>query len=287
MRRALSADAPDLTRTGKPHWARYRVGPTVVGLAAEDSASELLAWADARHRGWDSDEAPDLTITLRRSPGLLRESSLPVATESRGSTEEVAFWGWRAQYDVSTGAAVAWLAADTTSSRGPARLEGIVRSLLGRHLLHRGGLALHAASMVHDGAGYLFVGARGAGKTTLVHRWPGERLLGDDHALVVPDAAGTLHLHATPYSGREGTTVAPGSAPLRRILVLEHAAHTHARALSVADSLRALLPHVIHIGGALQQVLDLTERLVRVTPVARLGVSLDDTLWPHVAQRAA
>ena len=80
MRRALSADAPDLTRTGKPHWARYRVGPTVVGLAAEDSASELLAWADARHRGWDSDEAPDLTITLRRSPGLLRESSLPVAT---------------------------------------------------------------------------------------------------------------------------------------------------------------------------------------------------------------
>ncbi|NTA59889.1 hypothetical protein G6L32_14740 [Agrobacterium tumefaciens] len=69
----------------------------------------------------------------------------------------------------------------------------LVRELFVRNAEFKGGLSLHASAASIDGAGYVFVGNSGAGKTSLamaVARSTGGSLLSSDRAMLLRNASG-------------------------------------------------------------------------------------------------
>ena len=92
------------------------------------------------------------------------------------------------------------------------------------NLLSQGhGVLLHALGVNDRGAGLLFVGASGAGKTTLgdlYQRYSDVTVLGDER-VVVTWAGGQFWLSGTPWPGG-GFTVSAETVPLRKVFFLEH-----------------------------------------------------------------
>jgi hypothetical protein len=95
--------------------------------------------------------------------------------------------------------------------------------LLLHYLSQRSGVIVHACGIVDEtGAGYLFVGHSGAGKTTTALLWkdlPGVTILSDDR-IVLRRREGRVLMHGTPWHG-ESRLSAPGSAELKAIFFLE------------------------------------------------------------------
>jgi hypothetical protein len=96
--------------------------------------------------------------------------------------------------------------------------------LLMINLLSQGhGVLLHALGVNDRGEGLLFVGASGAGKTTLgdlYQRFSDVTVLGDER-VVVTWAGGQFWLSGTPWPGG-GFTVSAETVPLRKVFFLEH-----------------------------------------------------------------
>jgi hypothetical protein len=89
-------------------------------------------------------------------------------------------------------------------------------------------IELHSCGIVRpDGTGNLFVGHSGAGKSTTTRLWTAREdveVLSDDRIIVrrdVADIAGCMRMYGTPWHG-EAAYASPASAPLARILILEH-----------------------------------------------------------------
>jgi hypothetical protein len=98
--------------------------------------------------------------------------------------------------------------------------------LLMVNLLSQGhGVLTHALGINDHGQGLLFVGASGAGKTTLAElyqRHSDATVLGDER-VVVTQAGGQFWLSGTPWPGG-GFTVSADTVPLRKVFFLEHGA---------------------------------------------------------------
>ena len=123
-------------------------------------------------------------------------------------------------------------------------LEYPLDELLWIHMLGaRRGACLHACGVVDvDGAGYLFVGQSGAGKSTTARLWTATRpisILSDDRVIVRADGDG-FTLHGTPWHG-DGPFARPGNAPLRAIFLLAQAPRTELLALPPARAVGRLL----------------------------------------------
>ena len=244
----------------------------------------LEALGAACHAGFEADVAPELVLSLRRDPTFAGGPLLPEARRAGPGVQELGYYGWRATWDEVAGTIDGRLASPSPPMLDRKRVESLTRSVLGQRLLAVGGLSMHGAAMVRDGKGYLFVGPRGAGKTTVVRRWPGERVLGDDHAIVVREGA-SWRLYGTPYTGREKTPCVAGDAPLAAILLLGKSSETRSRGATAAEAFRALVQQVIHIGREpddTRRVVSLLEALVQSVPISRLEVSLSHPLWPAV-----
>lgn len=100
--------------------------------------------------------------------------------------------------------------------------------LIMHRLTQEKAIELHGAGIVRaDGAGNLFVGHSGAGKSTTMRLWTSREdveVLSDDRIIVRRDEAagqGKLRMFGTPWHG-EAMYASPSSAPLARIFVLEH-----------------------------------------------------------------
>jgi ABC-type multidrug transport system ATPase subunit len=107
----------------------------------------------------------------------------------------------------------------------PSPLEYPLDELLIMHrLTQEKAIELHGCGIVTaDGAGNLFVGHSGAGKSTTTRLWTSREdveVLSDDR-IIVREHAGQILMYGTPWHG-EGHYASPGSAPLQRIFVLEH-----------------------------------------------------------------
>ena len=257
-----------------------------VTFAGDDP--DLLQHAHAIHQGYKSNATAQVTVRLLRDPSIDSGPRHPIATR-QGSIHHLAYWGWRALYDEKTGLCEARFGTTTVQALEENRVRTLTRMLLGQYILSQGGLGFHASSMVKNSRGYLFVGPRGAGKTTSVLQWPGDQILGDEHAIIRPTALG-FDLHSTPYSGREGTLADGGTAPLAGLFVLAKDTWTWSETLSPAHAFRELIPHVIHVSRAQednQKVCDVLDVLVNQYPVHRLYVSLQHPVWPTVERVAA
>jgi hypothetical protein len=110
----------------------------------------------------------------------------------------------------------------------PAPLDYPLDELLIMHrLTQEKAIELHSCGIVRlDGTGNLFVGHSGAGKSTTTRLWTAREdveVLSDDRIIVRRDdkQEGGMRMYGTPWHG-EAMYASPESAPLARILILEH-----------------------------------------------------------------
>jgi hypothetical protein len=103
-------------------------------------------------------------------------------------------------------------------------LEYPLDELLMINLLARGrGVEVHGCGVIdRDGAGYLFAGHSGAGKSTTARLWHDRQatILSDDR-IILRLRGDEVWMYGTPWHGEEGFA-SPGSARLARIFFLEH-----------------------------------------------------------------
>lgn len=111
----------------------------------------------------------------------------------------------------------AWL--DPRARTGGASIDGacllldtILRAAVARSVLDDGGLLLHGAAIVVEGAAHLFPARSGSGKSTLASR--AAHPLSDELSILRPGPSG-FHAHASPWWVSNG-----GSAPLACIYEL-------------------------------------------------------------------
>lgn len=91
-------------------------------------------------------------------------------------------------------------------------LDTLLRAAVARDVLDGGGLLVHGAAVVVDGAAHLFPARSGAGKSTLAAR--AAHPLSDELSILRPGASG-FHAFASPWWVSNG-----GSAPIARIYEL-------------------------------------------------------------------
>jgi hypothetical protein len=137
-----------------------------------------------------------------------------------------------------------------------------------------GGVELHGCGVVdRDGAGYLFAGQSGAGKSTIARLWhrAGATVVSDDR-VVVRTAAGRLVMHGTPWHG-DGEFAEPVSADLTRIFLLRQAPATRVVELGDAAATALLFAcafPVFHSADALDRTVALLATIVETVPVDAL-----------------
>jgi hypothetical protein len=147
-------------------------------------------------------------------------------------------------------------------------------------IVREGGLLVHACGVAREGAGLVFTGPSGAGKTTiarLMRRHARARVLSDDR-VVLRDAPGGVDVHGTPWHGdaplseaRAERLVAVHAIYQSRVLVAEPLAGAAAATALLGN---AFVPTHEPVGAAC--ALDFAARLVERVPVIRLGFPKDE-----------
>jgi hypothetical protein len=144
---------------------------------------------------------------------------------------------------------------------------------LARVLADRQGCILHAAGMILNTQGFLFVGHSEAGKSTIVTMLQDEgEILCDDRMIVRRWPEG-FRIHGT-WSHGDVPIVSPNSAPLRAILLLEQTAQN--RLIPITDrreivrSLPLFVVKPLVTADWWEKILDLVGNIAREVPVYRL-----------------
>lgn len=145
--------------------------------------------------------------------------------------------------------------------------------LLARLLGRRGGMVLHATTLLADGGAYVFCGHSGAGKSTMAEQAEsaGAEVLSDDRTILTADG-GELRAWGTPWHGtyRRGS---PGSAPVRGVWLLVQAAEDRIVPIPAAQAFNELFVRLIQPSVAaneVEQTVDALVRLVGAVPVGEL-----------------
>src|SRR5438477_10316213 len=112
--------------------------------------------------------------------------------------------------------------------------------LINALLVERRGVELHACGIIDRGHGLLFIGNSGFGKTTTARLWMREpvEVVSDDRVIVREENGGWT-MYGTPWHG-EAEICSPASAPLRRVYVLDKAAHNGVTPLARGEAVASL-----------------------------------------------
>lgn len=151
-------------------------------------------------------------------------------------------------------------------------LEYPIDELAMMHRLSLGeGVELHALGLAdQDGAGYLFLGHSGAGKSTTARLWrnePGVKLLSDDR-IILRKKAGKYLMYGTPWHGDAGVS-SQANAPLSAIFLLEQAPTNEILPLPGAQAAaelfaRSFVPH--YLSDGIRFTLNFFDELTRSVP---------------------
>jgi hypothetical protein len=146
--------------------------------------------------------------------------------------------------------------------------------LLARIMADRSACFLHAAGIVHDSAGYLFVGHSDAGKSTMCQMFldNDSEILCDDRIIVRKHREG-FYIHGT-WSHGDIPNVSPNAAPLKGIYFLEQASENETIPIhDPFENVKRLLPCVIKglvTPDWMEKVITLVENLANEIPCYRL-----------------
>ncbi|MFT7583034.1 MAG: hypothetical protein ACI9MR_004720 [Myxococcota bacterium] len=160
-------------------------------------------------------------------------------------------------------------------------VEGALRVLVATLAPVAGALLLHGAALVPkgDGAGAtVFLGASGAGKTTMTQRLPTWSRLSDDTVWVAKES-GAWVVRGTPFRGKEGLARNGRAVALERIIFLTpHAENLRLTEVGVGEGYFALLQRLLWFCAEKSRTEDVCGRLAAITsdvPLQRLASSLD------------
>ncbi len=167
-----------------------------------------------------------------------------------------------------------------------------------RHIQASGGLLLHGALAEWNGAGVIFTGPGGGGKSTASKRLPSDwNSLSDDNTLVVRDASGKYWAHPWPTwsqfrnGGSGGTWNVEQAVPLAGIFYLHKSevekvspiGTGQATALLIESNGQAsrAMPHSTEdeMAAHRSQCFDSTCSLAASVPVYKLELSLTGPFW--------
>jgi hypothetical protein len=147
--------------------------------------------------------------------------------------------------------------------------------LIMHRLTQEKAVELHGAGIVRaDGVGNLFVGHSGAGKSTTTRMWLEREeveILSDDRIIVRrdPEMPGRMRIYGTPWHG-EAMFATPASAPLARIVVLQHGKGNVLTRLPASEAVAELFARSFvpfHRHEYVDAALDFLEELVEAVPV--------------------
>jgi hypothetical protein len=158
----------------------------------------------------------------------------------------------------------------------------IVHSLL---LADRGGLLLHAASVVRNGRAYLFAGVSGAGKTTISRLAPPDATLLSDEISYVTRTGEGYTAFGTPFAGELAKPGENVSAPVAAVYLLAKGNENTIEPVSKADAVRGVLESVLFFAKdpeLVGHVFASACELVREVPVQRLTFAPDSRVWEMV-----
>jgi hypothetical protein len=181
-----------------------------------------------------------------------------------------------------------WRVGITDGSDEPREriLDNVLRYVTGHMAAEDGGFAMHAAGVLHEGRAYLFAGASGSGKSTVVRSLAPALSLGDDFGLVLPAEDG-WQAPALPFDNSERAAQDPptGLFPVAGIWRLYQAEETHLERPSRGRAVASLMGCVAFpwtmpelAGSLLAQV----EHFVHEGRYEHLHFTRDAALWTHL-----
>lgn len=145
--------------------------------------------------------------------------------------------------------------------------------LLARMLASRGGFSLHAAGVVMEGAGLLFIGPSESGKSTTARLLEKDARILCDEYMIVREWPEGFKIHGT-WSHGDFPRVSAGEAPLKGIFFLEKSGENRLDPiLGGREVVRRLLPRLLKpliTADWWEDVLGTVERLVRMVPACRM-----------------
>jgi hypothetical protein len=186
------------------------------------------------------------------------------------------------------GGSGSWRLGMTDDSAEPAErmMDNASRFLAARLALERGGFAMHAAGVLHEGRAFIFAGPSRSGKSTAVRLSAGSRSLGDDFAVVVPDPAG-WSAPASPFDNSERIEANPpaGMFPLAGVWRLYKAAETRVQRPTRGAAVASLMGCVAFPWALPEQtetLLARCEKLVSEGRFAHLLFTRDGDIWAEL-----
>ena len=167
------------------------------------------------------------------------------------------------------------------STTGEGAVEITLRVALSARLPSLGGLPLHAAGLVLDGAGLAFFGPSGAGKSTVSALAPGP-VLSDE---LVAVTLGPPVLRATGFWGEwESSERPPVEAPLAALVELAKGPAFRLERLAPDQAFRRLMGVLLvpPLPRPWREAMALAARAVRELPVYRMQWAPDDPPWDQL-----
>jgi hypothetical protein len=163
-------------------------------------------------------------------------------------------------------------------------LDSLLRILLTQLLLPHNGLLSHAATILHDGCAYVFMGRSGAGKSTVASLSPPGNVLTDEISLLRRDAENWF-AYGTPFWGEFRADGANRRAPLAAIFSLEQSDVNRVERVHAKDAARMLLPNVLFFSAASRensQLLTLIAQAAEQVPFYRLFFRREPGFWEAI-----
>ena len=168
-------------------------------------------------------------------------------------------------------------------------LNSFLRIICSYALLERGGVLLHASSVVSNGRAFAFVGPSGAGKTTMARLAAPRAVLSDEVTAVRPRGSRpatepAFDCFPTPFWGDMVRERAGSAAPLAFIGFPVHADSGEARLREATpdDAFSRLLHGVFAFDLSRNEkasVLEAAAAIVRAVPCAHVEYPLDRPPW--------
>lgn len=240
------------------------------------AASYPAGLATGRHRPWM--DPPGLPADVEAQVTCGAVAGVAALTFSRLDPSGCAFdaehCSVAVDFAVGTGT-LRLIDTDDPRQRARAGLEALLSTGYA-HVLLRGGIWLHAASLILDGRAYVVAGPSTAGKTTLAMRFP-DAWLHDEHTFAVPTPDGWQVWRQAEWRGTREPR--PWTVPLGGVLVLgADRSRTAVTPLPAGEGLSRMLATAYYAGGvAATRLLANGCALAAAYPVMELSHCLDDS----------